>query len=292
MEKIFQNLSEIDKWLDNAPTDLSQLKRGELMKLSVQLMNYSLYLLRVGSSIAPDEVSSHRGFSRNRAIVVGHFVRLTKLCEASLMHISSRQAEVAAIFTRLMFETVIRMFYLMHAKRSSFKSFLLSSYKPEREILEDLGNKAKSRKLIPIESRIRRKIRSRLRRDRITLSTLMANKQWKIDGKDFRQLLKDTGNEVTYAYGFGSASHSVHGDWYDISIQQLEKKGRFYQPKLEYQIPDPRITCAQTHLCLIALHSYVEWNKSDPDNYIRPIIQKAIKLNREIDIDDEKRLGA
>lgn len=292
MKEIFINIEKINKWLETQSLKLTDLKNSELMTLSVELMNKSLYLLRVGSSIAPSEKIANSGYTKNKAIIIGLFVRLTKLFEGSLMHITAQQMELSAIFSRLMIETVIKMFYLMSSKSPSYKSFVLTSYKSEREILSDLNKKEKQRQLIQIEQRIKRKILSRLKSDRISLSDLNNNKNWNIDGKDFRSLLKDIGYEDTYAYTFGSSSHFIHGDWYDISIQHLKKKGRHYQPKLEFQIPDPRITCTQTHLCLISLQSLIDWNKSDPDNYIGPIIEQAIKFNKAIDEEHERRLGA
>jgi hypothetical protein len=47
------------------------------------------------------------------------------------------------------------MEYLMlRGRRATFRSFILASYKPEKEMLADLKQKATTRKLLPIESRM------------------------------------------------------------------------------------------------------------------------------------------
>ena len=81
----------------------------------------------------------------------------------------------------------------------------------------------------------------------------MNNRIWDVDGKNFRQMLNDLGMGMGYSYIFGSGSHSVHGDWYEIDIHHIEKTGRYYMPKLEYDDPDPRTACTLTTVCLDAL---------------------------------------
>ncbi len=111
----------------------------------------------------------------------------------------------------------------------------------------------------------------------------MGNKNWRLDGKDFRRIMTDVGLGDIYAYGFGSSSHFVHGDWYDISIYQIKKNGRYYLPDLSFDDPDPRIACSDTTISLGTLYDFLKWNKSDPDKYIRPIVMKLMELNRAID---------
>jgi len=94
-----------------------------------------------------------------------------------------------------------------------------------------------------------------------------------------------------YAYGFGSGSHSVHGDWYEISLHHIKRSGRYYLPDLRYDDPDPRVACALTDICLGTLHSYLKWNKLDPDDYISPTILRLVELNRHIDTAHESTMG-
>jgi hypothetical protein len=290
--KVLNNLTEIERWMANAPNPATFRSNDDFMGFTVELMSRALYLLRVGVSLAPSSEIAERGYTKHRAIAIGHMVRITKLYEGLLIHVSKRQLELATIFTRLIFEAAVRLEYLITSKkkRASFRSFILSSYKPEKEVLEDLNQKAKTRPLIQIEKRMRRKMKSRLTADQISMKELMTNKNWRLDGKDFRRILNDIGQGGIYAYGFGSSSHFVHGDWYDISIHQIKKEGRYYHPDLEFDDPDPRIACSVTTICLGTLLKFLKWNRSDPDNYVRPIITKLMNLNRAVDAAHENSL--
>jgi hypothetical protein len=101
---------------------------------------------------------------------------------------------------------------------------------------------------------------------------------------DFRAILRDIGHaEWGYSYGFGNGSHFVHGDWRDLSLHHLKRRGRYYLPKWQYSTPDPRIACPCTVICLSVLHKFLTWYRSDPDDYIRPIILRVKALTEALD---------
>ena len=173
-QTVMQNLIEIDEWIANSELPTEFKTNDDIMRFSVEVMRRCLYLLRLGVSLVPDGTKEHQGFTKHRAIVVGHMVRIVKLYEGATIHISQQQCELALVFFRLIVETAIRMIYLITSrdKRKSCRSYILSSYKPEKDMLRDLEDKRIRRSLIPIERRMRRSILSMLRKDRITQSSL------------------------------------------------------------------------------------------------------------------------
>ena len=293
MNEIIQNLKKIEEWVDfsSPPPDFDT--NTEFMKFAVEIMNRCLYLLKTGAASAPDAETVKKGYVKNEAVIVGHMVRITKLYEGVLMHICSHQQELAHIFFRLIFETAIRMEYLITSEspKKSFQSFILTSYRPEKEMLQDLENNAKQGPLIPIEKRMRRSIISWLREDGINPKELLENKNWNLDGKNFREIMKTFNLGSMYPYGFGIASHCVHGDWLDIAYYHLEQDGRYYMPDLFFTEPDPRSAGPITHACLDSLLKYLKWNKSDPDNIICPVVEKLRELNLALDEAHENTLG-
>ncbi len=292
MENLFENLTEIDRWIDSAPDAASFHNNDDFMQFMVEVMNRSLYLLRVGAALAPNEKSSSKGFTKRRAIVVGHVVRIAKLYEGLLMHTAKNQLELASIFNRLIFETAIRAEYLMRSKNKSFRHYVLSSYKPEKEMLADLEEKATKRPLIQIEKRMRRKMKEKLKKDGVSIKELMANRQWNLDGKDFRRIMQEVGHGSVYAYAFGCSSHQIHGDWFDISTTHLKKQGRYYTPDLSWGNTDPRLVAPLTFECLDVLLKYLKWSKTDPDNVVSPIILKMLNLTRAVDDSHEATLSS
>ena len=294
MNQISQNLNKIETWIDdNWPPSSDFNTDDEFMEFAVEIMNRCFYLLKVGTASSPDAKAANKGYTKHKAIIVGHMVRITKLYEGALIHISQRQFELAVIFFRLIFETTIRAEYLIKSKskRKSCRSFILSSYRSDRETLQDLNTEAKKGPLNQVGERIRRKIKSRLRNDRISQTELMSNTIWNVDGKNFRDMMKELGYERWYSYIFGGMSHHIHGDWYEISLYHLYREGRYYTPNLNFADSDPRLTCSLTHICLATLLTYLEWNKSDPDRVITPVVVKLLELNRVFDDMHESSFG-
>jgi hypothetical protein len=294
MNQIIQNLNKIETWIDdNWPPSSDFNTDDEFMGFAVEIMNRCLYLLKVGTASSPDAKAASKGYTKHRAIIVGHMVRITKLYEGALIHISQRQFELAVIFFRLIFETAIRVEYLIKSKskRKSCRSFILSSYRSDRETLQGLNAEAKKGPLNQVGERIRRKIKSRLRNDRISQTELMSNTIWNVDGKHFRSMMKELGYERWYSYIFGGMSHHIHGDWYEISVYHLDREGRYYTPDLTFTDSDPRLTCSLTHICLRTLLTYLEWNKSDLDRVITPVVVKLFELNRAFDDIHEVSFG-
>jgi Family of unknown function (DUF5677) len=286
---LLSNLQSIREWID-AHRELPVCRdNDEFMTLGVEIMRRAHYLLKVGISLSPSPQVASRGMSKNRAIVVGHLVRLMKLYDCFLLHTCEKHLEICMIFFRLILETAIRLEYLLTAKRATFKSFILTSYRPEKEHLVDLKAKARQRRLTPIEKRILGSVTTHMMRDGIRQKALLMNRSWDLDGKSFRALLQSIGHaDWGYSYGFGNGSHFVHGDWRDIIMHHVRRRGRFYEPKWQYSTPDPRVTGPTTKICLYTLLCYVRWNKCDPDNLLRPIIEELKVLNGRLDAAHER----
>ncbi len=210
---LVENLESISIWIELLP-DIGSLKNeDDFMTLGIEAMNRCLYLMRVGVSLAKTKNESMNGFSKNKAIIVGHMVRLCKLYDGYCLHICKRQLELAGIFQRLIIETEIRMSYLLKkGTKACFDSYILASYRPEKETIADLNEKGRERELSPIEKRIRSTILKRLKEDKISQQKLSKNKVWNTDGKDTRAMLRDLGREYEYPYLFGASSRWVHGN--------------------------------------------------------------------------------
>lgn len=294
-DNINQKLTEIEIWIDANLSRVSDCKTNyDFMTFAVEIMNWSLYLLRVGVDPDPYEEMGDKGYTKHRAIIVGHMVRIWKLLGGARNHISRHELELAALFSRPIFETAMRMKYFINskAKRKTFRSFILASYKPCKEILQDLKAKAQKRPLIQIEKRMKRKIVARLTKDGISQTELMNNTTWNVDGKHFRNIMKQLEQESMYSYGFGSPSDFIHGQWSEIDLHHLNRRGRYYTPNFGFTEPDPRIACSLTSICLRTLLIYLglKWNKSDPDRAVTSAVKKLYELNAFLDAAHERSL--
>lgn len=279
MKKVFQNLESIKSWI-NKPLPEEFKSNNDYMRFIMELMSYAHYVLKISVSTAPNQEVAKRGYTKHKAIIVGHQVRLAKLFHGFAEHISKRQLELALILFRLIYECTIKLEYLMTAKRSTLTNYIFTSYRAEKETLQKLNDIKKQRPLMNIEKVIIKKIKNRLKKDKLSFKRLLANKNWKLDGKDFRQILESLNKGVDYPFLFGQGSSFIHGNWYEMSIYNIEKHGRYYVPSLDFAVPDPRIALPVTIAVLQTTGNYVEWNKSDPDNYIRPIISDLMSKSR------------
>lgn len=285
MEEVNKNLEEIVDWLKSVPHADTFKSNREFLQFIVQLMNYTLYVLRVGIAVVPNYHIPENGYLKQKAIVVGLMTRLTKLYEGFLTHVSKNQAELAGIFVRLIYETEVKVDYFLRSKqkRKTRRNYILISYRAEKEILKILDDVSKNRELIPIEKRMKERITQLLKQDRISMADLEQNKNWELDGKNFRELLRFLNRDSEYAFGFGSASTFVHGNWHEINTYHLIKEGRYYFPKLSYKSVDPRVACPITILCLDRLEKFMRWNKTDYDDYLGKILVGLHGFAAEID---------
>jgi len=289
--KIIENLHSIKLWIENSPPLDSLNSNDDFMVLIVKAMNKCLYLIKV-SLLMVTEQELKAGFTTEKAIIVGHMVRVYKLYEGFLYHISQHQLEIAMVFLRLIFEATSRMKYLIRNSNNeeTFSSFILTSYRSEKEVLDDLNRKAQSRPLIEIESRIMRSIKYHLGDDKITEEALAANKNWKIDGKSARDLLASMGEEALYPYLYASSSHYVHGDWHDIKQYHLQEKDGFIHPKLDYSIPDPRPTIAASRIVLRAAVKFLEFRNTDPSRAVVTLLDHMEEFLGAVDKRHEQLL--
>lgn len=264
-DKIFENIEKIRFWIAHCPDPRKFYDNNDFMNIYTQIMNFTLYLIRVSIALSKDEESNARGLTKNNAIIYGLIVRIAKLYDGFTKHIADHELELALIFSRLIFETEVKIDYLLNSKnkRKSLQSYIVGSYKPEKEILLDLNNKSKIRELCPLEKRIKMKIVNRLKHDGLTQKKILNYSRWDIDGKNFKQLLKDLDRESQYSYLFGSLSHHVHGDWYEIDLYHIKKVNGRYFPNLTYSISDPRLVGPISMLVLDRLVIFVKFTKND-----------------------------
>jgi hypothetical protein len=282
-EALLTDLQIVKEWALNALPLPPLRTNDDYMTIAIEVMNHAHFLLRIGISLAPTDIQADRGVTRRTAIVLGHLVRIHKLYDALRCHAAQRQRDICLILTRLLVESASKAEYLMKAGRSSFRSFVLTSYRPEKEMLEDLRRKSTLRRPLPIERRMVSSVRNNLKEDRLSLKELMANRRWELDGKNFRQILSDLGRDMEYVYGFGSGSHFVHGDWFDLKLHHLRRVNGRYEPDWEGPTPDPRGVCPVTDLCLSSLLAFIRWRRSDPDRVVVPIIQRVLEVTRSLD---------
>ena len=294
MESMIKNLANMKVWIDFSFPPPSEFKtKAESMRFVAEVMNRCLYLLKVGTASASNAKTAKTGYTKPKAIIVGHMVQLTKLYEGALIHICGPQPELTRIFFRPILEVAINMKHLIKSRGQSDSSIGLASYPSELEMFRVLKNKAKERALTPIEHRINGLILSQLGKDGISQTELACNDQEDIDEKNSPEFCENSSynDDSLYIYLFQKETDWVHRGWHDLRSYHLTQTGDYYVPDLGFDDPQPRLGCQLTQVCLETLTIYLRWNQSDPDNELTSIIRKLLKLNAALDAAHESPVG-
>jgi len=270
----------IGEFVTRMPHPSGYATKDEFMRMGVDAMNELLRLAMVAVSLIRPNA---RAFTKRHAPIVGLTVRMIKLYHGILRETAERHAELADVYRRPFLEAHVRCTYLMQNGRASAKSYIETSYRPEREMLQHLNALKRQRPLIPIEKRMRRSILSHIRDAGISQKRLIACTRWELDGKNMRALLESIGWSLAYSFGFASSSHSVHGSWYDLVVHHVHRDGRSYLPELHFTTPDPRMIAPASITLVEHLRAYVRYFSLDPDKVIHELLGLYGDYFREFD---------
>ena len=150
MDKIIQKLTNMNAWIDfNSPPPAKFKTNAEHMRFTAEVMNRCLYLLRIGVASTPDTETANTGYTKPKAIIVGHMVQLTKLYEGALIQICGAQPGLTRLFFDPILEVAQNIEHLVMSSRQSDPSSISDSDPPEPQIFRELESKAKKHPLTP-----------------------------------------------------------------------------------------------------------------------------------------------
>lgn len=286
---INKRILEINNWIQNNDPLPEMNSESDFSRLAVDICNRVLYLLKVSASLCHRD---SRGYSIDEAPIIGLFVRIYKLFDALTYHYCENHGEIVVLFKRPIFESYVTMKYLIKNGLESCKSYRMSSFASAKKHYKHISKKRENNtQLSPIEKRIMWKISNRLKENNFTFEELDQNKNWRIDGKSFKDLLRSLNffdSEIAYNFVYSSESSYIHGDWYDVKIMHLfEEKGEYF-PKLEHDRVHVIYINPSMSLCLTAIIDFLEWAKTDPDSQIADITHLLKEFLYKFDLKHEE----
>ena len=231
-----------------------------------------------------------RGYTKRHAPILGLMVRMVKLYEGCLDQMVNLRRELMNVYMRPLYEAHIKLEYLIRSGRQSAKSFIETSFKADKDVLVHLNGLKAKRPLVPIERRMRDSIVRRLRQAGITQRRLLACKQWKIDGKSMRDLLKHLNRNLDYAFRFGASSHAVHGTWYDLWVNHLSKDTTGFHADVTYGPPEPRHLGPPSLMLGESLLLFVRHFRLDRSNRVSPLVIGTVDYFRRLNRAWERQL--
>lgn len=126
----------------------------DFTELAVNLLVEAGSYVCVAASVLP---GGTKCWSRNEAIIGGNVVRLFKLISALLDQTCQRRRETTFIFSRLAFETIVNITYLIRcASPELFDSYVRYSLRHEKKLHDLIHENIKARggEELPIERRM------------------------------------------------------------------------------------------------------------------------------------------
>jgi|GEM_PF-2122523 len=262
------------------PSPDSLSTNDEFNAAAVQAMITLCNVGKLAISVSP---SSQDGFRKRTAPIVGLAVRALKFYEAFIRETSERRGDIAWVYIRPVMEAYVNCVYLMQHGASSSRSFIQSSLKPEKEMLTRITQNSNGRALMPIERRMRRSIQNHLRIAGMSKKNLASRTQWRVDGKNIRDLMKAIGLDSYYAFLYGTSSHFIHGSWIDLSMHHLTRVGLSYFPRFRDTEPDPRMPSMISSLVGELILRYLRRIRSSRTRMLRPIASKLVRFFRDYD---------
>jgi hypothetical protein len=212
-------------------------------------------------SVAACVLGSAPAWTRDQAAVGGNMVRLSKLLSAFLDQTVQKKMETSTILSRLAFETIVNVRYLIaNFSPELVNSLVRHSLKHERRLHDTIQANIRERgaEVLHIEERMLNSIDRAARLAGIALDSVDLKDRAPWGGKDLRQKAAAVGLEQPYLAVFGGMSHNVHGSWHDLYQFHLEtdETGAF-TPNLDWSRPRPQLLFALGHLALSAVAEFL-----------------------------------
>jgi len=236
-------------WLDIEPTSVDSEKialfdsEEDFNGLAVDLLVEVGSWVCIAGNILPAET---RHWSRGQAIIGGNLVRLYKLLSGVLDQTCQRRRETAFIFSRLAFECIVNITYLIEfSSQELFESYIRYSLRHERKLRDRINQNivARGGEVFAIERRMLASIERTACRSGINLDDVSpsAPKNW--GEKNLYERADAIGLGQAYLGAFGGPSHSVHGNWMDLLEYHLDDDGEGtggFQPEFAWHRPRPQ----------------------------------------------------
>lgn len=196
---------------------------------------------------------------KNKAIIVGLIIRLTKLYQSFLDQIAQKRQEIVSILARCIVETAINIKYLLNEiSDEKFQDFITYSLLNEKDFYELIKKNIDERgNILPIEERMLTSIKNSFEMSEIDIDNMPQKKlnQWKKDGIFGR--FKSVEMEGFYSL-YSMLCHSAHGNWQDLIMFNLNKEGDLFSSNLGWTYPDFRSMLPYNFIILDVCRKYLE----------------------------------
>jgi hypothetical protein len=243
----------------------------ELLKQTIELTYRVVGLKYCDNEGIPKKIN------KDEAVVGGNLTRLIKLNTSFLQNICEGKLEICYIINRCIAETAINTkFLLIEGEERVRRNYIKYSLITEKELWGTILSNVKDRSgdVLPIEERMQKSILNSFDKSDFDLDEVKRSSKWKS--------IKDRANlvagEMFYSVFYGISSHSIHGNWQDILINNLKKIEEGFELNLKWNRPRPQIIDGAIILNLDIVNTFCE-RELNGDTTGNLIIEKCKVLN-------------
>jgi len=248
---------------------------NDFMDAFVELLKQTIELIwRIVGFKYCDIDGEPKVINKDEAVLAGNLTRLIKLNTSFLQNICESKLEICYIINRCLAETAVNLKYILidgeeRVKRNYIKNSLIT----EKELWETILNNVRERggDILPIEKRMKESIKNSFDNSDFEIEEVNRSSKWKtIKGR-----AEVVAGEMFYSVYYGISSHSIHGNWQDILINNLQKVENGFKLKLDWQSPRPQIINGPIFLNLGIINQFNDVELKNDPNYV--IIQEKCK---------------
>lgn len=258
MKEVLKQLKDIET--QYSKSELSELNNEDLfMHAYVELLKQTismLYLI-IGDRYSDDKNGLPIKITKDEAIIGGNITRLIKLNTSFLENVCNGKLEICYIISRCIAETAINIQYMLsEGEESVLRNYIKYSLITEKELWNTIKENIKDRggEKQDIEKRMENSILSSFDESDFKLEDVNRSSKWKSIAKRAAYVAGD----MFYGVYYGISSHSVHGNWQEILLNNLEKEDDGFKLNLQWNMPRPQVLDVAIGLNLKVVYDFIE----------------------------------
>jgi hypothetical protein len=243
----------------------------ELLKQSIELIYRVVGLKYCDVDGVPKKID------KDEAVIGGNLTRLIKLNTSFLQNICEGKLEICYIINRCIAETAINTkFLLIEGEERVKRNYIKNSLITEKELWEIILSNVKDRDgdVLPMEERMQKSIQNSFDKSDFDIDEVKRSSKW----KSIKERANLVAGEMFYSVFYGISSHSIHGNWQDILLNNLKKLEDGFELNLQWNRPRPQIIDGAIILNLDIVKIFCE-RELQNDTTANLIIEKCKTLN-------------
>lgn len=241
---------------------------NNFLEAAVELLKQTIELLWIIVGLKyceKDEYQNPITITKDDAVVAGNLIRLIKLNTSFLQNVCECRTEICLILSRCIAETQINIKYmLIESEERVRRNYIKYSLITEKDLWNTISAHISDRggDVLPIEKRMKASIKLSFDDSDFDLEEVNRSSRW----KSVASRAEAVAHSQFYNIFYGITSHSVHGNWQDILMNNLSKTEDGFKLEFEWTMPKSQLMDGPIFLNLELVKLFVDKELSADSN--------------------------